>query len=204
MPYQGITTLPFYWMRRSAYRPSRPPNSSCALAALQLSPLTPNDLEDLLDFELVNRSFFEAHINARPSSYYSRDGVLSAIEAAIADAASDTAYQYLVRDYANVLIGRVNLTRIRRDHFHSAELGYRVAERETGKGYASEAVRQASAIAFGIHKLSRVEAIARAENAGSVAVLRRNGFVQFGRSSKSFQLAGVWYDHLHFEKHADV
>ncbi|PTT79559.1 N-acetyltransferase, partial [Pelomonas sp. HMWF004] len=32
--------------------------------------------------------------------------------------------------------------------------------------------------------------------------LQRNGFQQFGRSTRSFELGGVWHDCLHFERHA--
>ena len=81
-------------------------------------------------------------------------------------------------------------------------LGYRIGESAGGKGYASEAVRQVLDFAFGALGLRRIEADARAENLGSVRVLLRNGFVQFGHSRRSFELKGVWYDRLHFERHA--
>lgn len=53
--------------------------------------------------------------------------------------------------------------------------------------------------AFGELRLVRVEAKARAGNAGSIKVLQRNGFTEFGRSTRSFQLAGEWEDMLYFE-----
>jgi ribosomal-protein-alanine N-acetyltransferase len=159
-------------------------------------------VEALLSFELSNRPFFEAHVNARPASYYSTSGVVAAIDRAIDEAHEDLAYQFLVVDRDEKLVGRINLTRVRRAHFHSAEVGYRVAEAECGKGYAGEAVRQAVIVAFEEKALKRIEASARPENVGSVQVLLRNGFVPFGRSSRSFELDGIWYDRLHFEKHA--
>lgn len=159
-------------------------------------------VDALLSFELANRSFFESHVNARPATAYSTAGVAAAIELAIDEAHEDKAYRFLVMNGADRLVGRVNLTRVRRAHFHCAELGYRVAEAQCGKGYAGEAVRQVLIVAFEQKALMRIEAIARPENAGSVQVLRRNGFVPFGRSCRSFELAGVWHDRLHFEKHA--
>jgi len=174
------------------------------MPTLHLSSPRPSDAGDLLAFELQNRDFFEAHINARPAGYYSAEGVRSAIETAEREAGDDKAYQYLVRNAAGILVGRVNLTRIRREHFHCAELGYRIAQSETGNGYAGEAVRQLLAKAFTEHRLVRVEATTRAENVGSIQVLLRNAFTQFGRSTRSFQLAGAWYDLLYFEKRADA
>ena len=58
--------------------------------------------------------------------------------------------------------------------------------------------------AFGTHGLGRIEAVARPENKGSIRVLERNGFRQFGRSRRSFELGGEWYDRLLFERHRDV
>lgn len=167
---------------------------------LTLVPPTPADAESLLEFELANRTYFESHINARPPSFYSTEGVVQAIAQAQRDAADDKGFQYLVRDAAGRLVGRVNFSRVRRAHFHSAELGYRIAEAETGKGYAKQAVRLALDAAGSAHGLLRVEATARPENSGSVSVLSHNGFTSFGRSTRSFELGGRWFDLLHFER----
>ena len=172
-------------------------------SALQLRPPAAADADELLDFELRNRAFFEAHINARPSAYYSADGVRAAIETARREAEDDKGYQFLLRDAAGTLVGRVNLSRVRRAHFHSAELGYRIAEAAQGQGFAREGVRQVLALAFAELRLRRVEATARDGNEGSARELLRNGFSAFGRSRRSFELGGSWHDLLHCERHAD-
>lgn len=102
-----------------------------------------------------------------------------------------------------MLVGRANLTRVRRAHFHSAELGYRIALAAGGRGYASLAVARLLDKAFTELKLQRIEATARPENIGSCKVLDRNGFRQFGRSTRSFELGGSWYDLNHYERRAD-
>ena len=174
------------------------------MPTLLLAPPTIADADDLLAFELKNREFFESYINARPAEYYSPEGVRMAITTGAEEARADTAFQYLVRDEAAQLVGRVNLSRVKRRHFHSAEVGYRVAEAVTGRGIAVEAVRQVVALAFSKHRLHRIEATSRPENSGSIKVLERNGFEQFGRAKRSFQLQGTWYDLLYFERHADA
>ena len=170
---------------------------------LRLQPPAAEDLDELLDFELRNRAFFEAHINARPADYYSVDGVRAAIATACREAEEDKGYQFLLRNGAGALVGRVNLSRVRRAHFHSAELGYRIAEAAQGQGFAREGVRQVLALAFGELRLMRVEATARDGNEGSARVLLRNGFSAFGRSRRSFELGGTWHDLLHYERHAN-
>lgn len=171
-------------------------------AGLTLQAITERDVGDLRRFELTNRRFFESRINARPSNYYDGGGVEAAIAEAIRDAAEDRGYQYLIRDPGGALVGRVNLSHVRRQHFHSCELGYRIGEAENGKGYASAAVRLVLAQALGPLGLMRVESRARADNIGSVRVLERNGFSQFGRSRRSFEIHGEWFDVLCFEAHA--
>lgn len=167
-----------------------------------LTPPVVADLEALLDFELRNRLFFEKHINARPPAFYSAEGVAQAIDMALDDAVQDRCYQFLLRTADGNIIGRFNLGGVKRAHFHSAVMGYRMAEDAAGKGYASAAVGHLLEIAFGELGLARIEADARAENEASVRVLVRNGFVQYGHSKRSFQLGDRWYDRLHFERHS--
>jgi ribosomal-protein-alanine N-acetyltransferase len=128
--------------------------------------------------------------------------VRAAIALAERDAAEDKGYQFLIRTEAGELVGRVNLAAVRRKHFQCADLGYRIAEQACGRGHASEAVRLVLEKAFGTLGLQRLEATARVGNEGSVKVLLRNGFREYGRSLRSFELGGVWHDRLHFERHA--
>ncbi|MDC8784198.1 GNAT family N-acetyltransferase [Roseateles koreensis] len=160
------------------------------------------DVDELLAFELDNRAFFESMINARPADYYSAEGVRAGIAAAQDDAQTDRSYQFLLRDESGVLVGRVNLSQVRRQHFHAAMLGYRIGQAHQGRGFAKAAVAQVLAHAFQTLGLARVEATARSDNPGSLGVLRSNGFDQFGHSRRSFELNGVWHDLLHFERHA--
>lgn len=168
---------------------------------LSLSPPRAADTKELEQFEIENRAFFESHINARPVSFYEPGGVANAIRESTLAESADSAYQFLIRNEANELVGRVNLARVRREHFHSAELGYRIWREFNGRGYARKAVRLVLEIAFDQLRLRRIEAGVRPDNHASIKVLAHNGFVQFGRSKKSFEVAGTWHDLLHFERH---
>jgi ribosomal-protein-alanine N-acetyltransferase len=158
-------------------------------------------LDELFDFEMDNRAFFESRINARAPEFYSKEGVRHSIAAAMQQAKMDHAFQYLIH-VEDELVGRVNLTQVRRQHFHSASLGYRIGEKFNGCGYAKQAVSLALTKAFESHHLLRVEACASPQNIASIHVLQANGFNQFGHAKRSFELHGVWHDTLHFEVHA--
>ncbi|MFC6336497.1 GNAT family N-acetyltransferase [Pseudomonas sp. CCM 7891] len=170
---------------------------------LTLTPPQWEDATELLAFELTNRVFFESWVNARPNAYYSLDGVTRAIETALQEANEDRAYQYLVRENG-VLVGRLNFTQVRRRSYHCASLGYRMGAQYTGRGLARQAVALGLHKAFAEHGLLRIEATVRPENPGSLRVLERSGFTQYGHSRKSFLLHGQWFDMLHFEIHANA
>jgi ribosomal-protein-alanine N-acetyltransferase len=172
------------------------------LSELSIRPVVVADADALLRFELEHRAYFERWVNARDPAFYSPQGVAQAIAAAEAARGADQAFQYLVIEDERI-VGRVNLTAVRRTHFQSADLGYRIGEHDGGRGIASRAVALCLEQAFGSLGLLRVEAVARPENRGSVRVLERNGFVRFGHSRRSFQLGGRWFDRLLFERHRD-
>lgn len=174
------------------------------MTTLTLLPASVEFAAELYQFELENRAFFESRINARPASYYALDAVSKALQQAEHDAKSDVGYQFFMCDNALNMVGRINLTRVRRAHFHSAELGYRIAEWACGKGYATEAIRQMLHKAFLDLELKRIEAAVSVSNHASVRALQRNGFAQYGHAKRSFELNGHWYDVLHFEAHASA
>jgi len=179
-----------------------PTTDRLSAESIRIRPPEPGDAPSLLAFELANRAHFETWIQPREASYYSLDGVHAAIAAAQAARREDRAFQYLVFAQAR-LVGRVNLHAVRRAHHNCAELGYRIAQGENGRGLASAAAALCLAEAFGPLDLWRIEATARPGNAGSIRVLERSGFTQFGHSRRSVRLNGVWHDLLHFERHRD-
>ena len=173
------------------------------MSGLAIRPVAAVDAPALLRFELEHRAYFESWVNARDPKFYSEQGVAAAIAAAGTAWANDQAFQYLIVEDGRI-VGRINLTAVRRTHFHCADLGYRIGEHDGGRGVASRAVALCLEQAFGTHGLGRIEAVARPENKGSIRVLERNGFRQFGRSRRSFELGGQWFDRLLFERHRDV
>ena len=172
------------------------------MSGIRIRPVAAADAAALLRFELEHRAYFERWVQARDPAFYSAAGVAAAVAAAESAWAAAQAYQYLVVDGERI-VGRVNLTHIRRAHFECADLGYRIDEHDGGRGIASRAVALCLEQAFGEHGLLRIEAVARPENAGSIRVLQRNGFHQFGHSRRSFELGGQWFDRLLFERHRD-
>jgi [ribosomal protein S5]-alanine N-acetyltransferase len=96
----------------------------------------------------------------------------------------------------DALAGVFNFSEIVRGAFHSAYLGYYAFAPHAGNGCMSDGLAVALAFAFRTLKLHRVEVNARPENARSLALVRRAGFVREGYSRRYLKIAGRWRDHI--------
>lgn len=126
--------------------------------------LSISDMEKLLEFELVNRKFFENTCLSRGDSYYDIENFKSILEELIDEQEKELIYMYLIYSNLNEIIGRVNLVDVQRGSFNKAELGYRIGEVHKGKGYATKAVNLVMKEAVSKHKLHKIEAGTSANN----------------------------------------
>lgn len=93
----------------------------------------------------------------------------------------------------------------RDEHFFTAD-GQRsavtdsleVSEHANGRGIATAAVREMTALAFDDLGLHRVEAATLTHNVRSQRVLEQSGFVRFGLAPTYLMIAGSWQDHVLF------
>ncbi|BCL16087.1 GNAT family N-acetyltransferase [Micromonospora sagamiensis] len=129
----------------------------------------------LLRFERENRAYFARFVPDRGDDYFAGFTVRHA-ELLAEQADGGCRFHVLVDDDGTVL-ARFNLVDIADG---SAELGFRVAERATGRGVASDGVRAVCALARDRYGLRRLVASADLRNVGSLAVLRRTGFTPVG------------------------
>jgi len=96
------------------------------------------------------------------------------------------------RDRDGQLVGRINLNRLIRGAFQSASVGYLLDQHMTGRGIATAALRQVIDIAFSALNLHRLQAETLTDNPASQAVLRRCGFVHYGRAPDYLKIDGRW------------
>jgi len=139
------------------------------MAHLQL--LDAHHAPALLQFELDNREFFARWIPDRGDDYFQHFAERHA--ALLADQAAGLHRFHVLVDHDGTVLGRFNLIDIADG---CAELGYRMAERATGRGLAKEGVRQVCELAYAQYGLRRLIATAGVHNKASLAVLRGTGF----------------------------
>lgn len=129
----------------------------------------------LLAFERENRAFFAASVPDRGDAYFE---AFDARHRALLDEQEGgrIAFHVLVGDDGEIL-GRFNLVDLEGG---SAELGYRLAEKATGRGLATHGVREVCRLAREEYGLSRLTAATTLGNGPSRALLARVGFGAVG------------------------
>jgi ribosomal-protein-alanine N-acetyltransferase len=92
-------------------------------------------------------------------------------------------------------VGSINLSQIFMGGFRNAYLGYYVGAQYSRRGYMTEAIELMLRYAFEDLKLHRLEANIQPENAASIALVKRVGFVREGYSRRYLKVCGRWRDH---------
>ncbi|MBV8665461.1 MAG: GNAT family N-acetyltransferase [Burkholderiaceae bacterium] len=167
--------------------------------------LQAEDADRLLQFECENRAWFEQTILPRPESVYSPAGIVTHIEECLDGLARGTFHPCILveevegAENGGAIVGRANLKNIDAAA-SSTEIGYRIAERCTGKGLATAAVAHLMELAYGRWKLARILAYVTVENPASARVLERSGFDRIAlipnRSAMPHKLLDC-YEYLH-------
>ena len=115
------------------------------------------------------------------------------------EARADQGYAFLVFDAAgDTLAGGIALTNVQRGVTQSASVGYWLGRSRVGRGYMTDALRTLVTFAFRTLHLHRLEAATQPQNAASIRVLERNGFVREGFAKGYLKIDGAWRDHLLF------
>ena len=142
----------------------------------------------VLAFEQVNRAYFALTITDRGDDFFAtfaqRHGALLAEQAA-----GVSAFHVLVDEHGAV-VGRFNLYDLVDG---GADVGYRVAERVSGRGLATAALRTLCRVAGEEYGLRRLKAGTSTENVASQRVLAKAGFVVLGPSEVAGQ-SGFEYE----------
>ncbi len=91
------------------------------------------------------------------------------------------------------MIGTITIWKIDKAH-HRAEIGYLLSPDWQGKGLMTEALQAMLAYAFGTLHLHSLEANVNPDNAASITLLERNGFVREAYFRENFYFEGKFED----------
>ncbi|GAA2599706.1 GNAT family protein [Actinomadura fulvescens] len=166
---------------------------------VRLRPVRVDDAAELTGLYLANREYLRPWEPARDASYFTVEGQRANLRELVQAHASGEMWPGVILVNGEIA-GRISLNNILRGPLQSCFVGYWVARDRTGRGVATEAVRQALDLAFGELGLHRVEAFARLDNERSQRVLARNGFTAVGVARRHLHVDGRWHDQRIFER----
>jgi ribosomal-protein-alanine N-acetyltransferase len=167
---------------------------------LTLKSLNKNDAEAYYNFLMRNTDFLKPWSPKYEDEYFN----LSHHEKKFIQLEKDTEEGRYIKfgvhnkNDLNTIIGSVSFSSIIHGPFKSCYLGYRVDEKENGKGFATEAVKSGIDYIFNTLNLHRTEANVIPRNTASIRVVEKLGFTYEGQSKKYLQINGVWEDHNHY------
>lgn len=153
---------------------------------ISLSLLQESDAEELLEFERVNRSFFEKMVPGRGDDYYQWATFLERHRELLEEQERGVCRFYLVKDPAGNIAGRINLVNIDAAA-GTAEVGFRLGESYGGKGLGSNALHLLLSTES---SLKKIHAKTTTVNKSSQRVLEKNGFIHMGISGDEFEMNG--------------
>lgn len=166
---------------------------------VSIRPLTSSDAGALHALRSGDRAFLEPWEPRRSRAFWTLEGQRALLAGDQRAAQEDRAYAFGVfTGEDESLVGRVALANVVRGSWQNATLGYFVARRFNGRGYATDAVRLALRFAFETARLHRVQAAVMPRNVPSRRVLEKAGFVEEGFARRYLQINGVWEDHVLF------
>lgn len=158
------------------------------------------DAEALADVLTRNRAAMSELEPTRPEVYFTAKGQRAIIHDALRRYEDGISFPRVILSPGGDVAGRINLNEIVRGPSLKGVLGYYVDGAQQGRGLASAAVDEVVRLAFLRLRLHRIEAATRLNNVASRRVLEKNGFSEFGVARDYLRLAGVWHDHVLYER----
>ena len=161
--------------------------------------LTPDDAQTVLDLRLANKGFLKPWEPVRQAPFFTLQAQAAQIEVEQRQWHNDLGFPFGVFDKeTDEMVGRVALANVVWSAWQNATLGYFIAEKWNGKGFATDAVRAVCGFGFEVARLHRVQAGVMPRNKGSLKVLANVGFRHEGFSPRYLNINGKWEDHEMF------
>lgn len=162
---------------------------------MTLKRLSINDSKALLAFECENKDWFERFIPPRPPEYFTLKGIEDAISELEKEQQSGECFMGVVYQ-GEEIIARANLNAI---DGQTADIGYRVAEKHTGKGVATKAIAELQSIAKHRYNVSELTAHTTQSNEASQKVLLNQGFKEIKTVQAAVKINGNLLDVIFYQ-----
>lgn len=154
----------------------------------KLEQLRPDHEAAVLAFEQANRAYFVGYIGDRGDDYFAE--FAQRFRALLAEQDAGVCAFFLLVDADGTVVGRFNLYDLEDG---GADVGYRVAQRVSGRGVATSGLRELCRIAEEQYGLRRLRAAISDTNFASQRVVAKVGFLATGPAEVGGQ-QGAYYE----------
>lgn len=155
------------------------------------------DTEQLFEFELYNRTYFEELVPTRGDDYYNFDFFKVRHESLLEGQAQGICCFYLIKDKDGSILGRINVIDIEEPQ-GIGHLGYRVGQIHTGKAIANRALKLLVATVVEEGRIKQINGQTTTNNIASQKVLEKNGFEQIGMSNETFEMNNTQLNFIYY------
>lgn len=140
-----------------------------------------------------------------PTSEYisKRPSFFAMVRAIHREAHAGRSYSLMIWQGKN-LVGQITMGGVMYGALRGAHIGYWIDKNYAGRGYTTEAVKLMTAFGFDLLGLHRIEINIRPENAASIRVAEKAGYIFEGDRPDFLHIAGGWRDHKCFVKVNDL
>jgi [ribosomal protein S5]-alanine N-acetyltransferase len=156
-----------------------------------------SDAPKMLKFYIENDAFLSQFDPPKPKNFHSLDFWKEMIQRYQNNWISRTQLRFiLISSTTSEMIGMISFTGMERGPFHACRLGYKLAEKFTGKGIMTKSLNYAIGFLFEELNFHRIEANYIPENIPSANVLERCGFSIEGKAKDYLFIKDAWKDHV--------
>lgn len=163
---------------------------------IYLKVLTPENVEEILDYYTRNRDYLKQYEPEREEHYYTLDGQRENLINEYKQFLNRTSMNFGIYNEENILIGKIQLSNIVFGVFKNAFVGYSMDKEYQNRGYMKQALKLIINYCFNDLKLHRIEAFTLVDNIKSQRVLKSCGFNEVGINRKYMFVNGKWRDHI--------
>ena len=167
---------------------------------LLLKIIRPEYGSSVLEFYLRDKALFERYEPDRMPGFYTTDYQKKALYIEFNKAIEGTMFRFYVYEKTDpqTIIGTISFFNILHAPCCSCEAGYKFSSRVHHHGYATEALTALANIVFTELNMHRIVACVEPNNAPSIHLLERVGFVREGLCRDHTCQHGIWIDHLQY------
>lgn len=119
------------------------------------------------------------------------------------EARAGRSYSFMIWHGKN-LVGQITMGGVILGALRGAHIGYWIDKNYAGRGFTTDAVNTLTRFAFEGLGLHRIEINIRPENAASIRVAEKAGYIFEGDRPEFLHIAGAWRDHKSFVKVNDL